>query len=123
MEMNLADRCEYLEEENRQLRAALRSCDEARFPSKWMLSGGEKRVLLSLISSPDGFRSHEALLHAGRRAESVYDADLVKVLVAKLRKKLKPFGIEIHTVWSQGYKIDPISKSRILAARTREVTA
>lgn len=119
----LAERCSYLEEENRQLRAALRSSDDARFPSKWTLSGGEKRVLMSLVSSVDGFRSYEALLHAGRRYDSVTDPGLVKVLVAKLRKNLRPFGVEIQTVWGQGYKISAESKAIVQAARTREVVA
>lgn len=121
--MTLADRCDYLEEENRQLRAALRGCDDARFPAKWRLSGGEKRILTSLISAPDGFRSHEALLYAGRRYEAVTDSDLVKVLIARLRKKMKPFGVSIHTVWAQGYKIDAESKAYVLGARIREVAA
>jgi DNA-binding response OmpR family regulator len=120
--MNLAERCDQLERENLHLRSMLRSCDAARYPAKWALNAGEQRVLTSLISAPDGFRTHEALLHAGRKYDdTAVDAGLVKVLVARLRTKLRPYGIRIHTMWGAGYKIDPESKAIVIAARTREV--
>lgn len=118
--MNLAERCDYLEEENRQLRAMLRGSDDARFPAQWRLSAGEKRILRSLISSIDGFRTSEALHAVGSLSESTSE-NLVPVLVCNLRKKLRPFGVEIHTIWGQGYKIDQRSKGIVTGARTKEV--
>lgn len=118
--MNLAERCDYLEEENRQLRAMLKGSDDARFPARWKLSSGEKRILRSLISSIDGFRTSEALHCVASLAEDT-STNLVTVLICSLRKKLRPFGVEIHTVWGQGYKIDQRSKGIVTGARTREV--
>lgn len=120
--MNLAERCEYLEEENRQLRDALRCTEAARFPAKWGLAPADKRVLTSLIGAPGGFRTKEAMFAAARRWESTKpDHHLLTVVICRLRKKLKPFGITIHTVTGEGYKLDPASKAIIIAARTREV--
>lgn len=119
--MNLSERCDQLERENLQLRTMLRSCDAARYPVKWALNAGEQRVLTSLISAPDGFRTHEALLHAGRLHDRVTDRDMIKVLIARLRSKLRAYGVRIHTMWGAGYKIDPESKAIVIAARAREV--
>ena len=52
--MNLEERCLMLEEENRQLRNAMRIPDKARYPAKWRLNGAESRVLSSLINAPAG---------------------------------------------------------------------
>jgi two-component system cell cycle response regulator CtrA len=121
--MNLAERVEFLEEENRQLRDAMRCTETARFPAKWNLSPGEKRVLTSLIGAQGGFRSNEVLFAAARRWDSTGSGNLVSVIVCRLRQKLKPFGITIHTVHGEGYKIDPESKAIVIGARTREVAA
>lgn len=121
--MNLAERCAYLEEENRQFREMLRTPDSARFPKRWRLSLGEQRVLKSLISSVDGYRSHEALQFAGRAHDETSDTKIVHVLVASIRKKLAPHGVSIETVWGQGYKIDAKSKAIVIGARTREIAA
>jgi DNA-binding response OmpR family regulator len=119
--MNIAERVEFLEEENRQLREMLRTPDSARFPKRWRLSLGEQRVLKSLISSADGYRSHEAICIAGRAHDETWDTRLVHVLISSIRKKLAPHGVLIVTVWGQGYKIDPKSKAIVIGARTREV--
>lgn len=122
--MNLAERVEYLEEENRQLRDALQCVDAARFPAKWMLTPAEKRVLTSLQSAPAGFRSREAILHAARRREATEgDGHLIEVIIYRLRSKLRDYGVRIHTIRGEGYKLDPESKAIVTGARIREVAA
>lgn len=119
--MNLAERVELLEEENRQLRDAMRCTETARFPAKWNLSGAEKRVLTSLINAQGGFRAREVLFTAARRWESTGNNHLLEVIICRLRKKMKPLGVTIHTIRGEGYKIDADSKAIVIGARTREV--
>lgn len=40
---------------------------------------------------------------------------IVDVFVCKMRKKLKPFDIEIETVWGQGYRMTAASKANAAA--------
>lgn len=120
--MNLEERCLLLEEENRQLRNAMRLPDVARYPAKWRLNGAESRVLSSLISAPGGYRSREALAQAARRWETTAASDeLLKVVICTLRKKIAPFDIKIDTVRGVGYKLGEDAKAKIVGARTREV--
>ncbi|MER9912667.1 winged helix-turn-helix domain-containing protein [Mesorhizobium sp. M0050] len=37
---------------------------------------------------------------------------IIDVFVCKLRKKLKPLGVEIQTVWGQGYRLLPMVTER-----------
>jgi two-component system cell cycle response regulator CtrA len=113
--MNLVERCEYLEEENRQLHAALKGSDSIHFPREWRLNAAERRVVRSLASSPSGFRSHEALFKVAAVREDVGHT-LLGVVISRARKKLKPYGIEIQTVWGEGYKLYPESKEAVLRA-------
>lgn len=39
------------------------------------------------------------------------EVKIVDVFVCKMRKKLKPFGIEVDTVWGQGYRLTPAAKA------------
>lgn len=120
--MNLEERCFLLEEENRQLRNAMRLPDVARYPAKWRLNGAESRVLSSLVSAPSGYRSRDALAQAARRWETTAASDrLLKVVMCTLRKKLAPFDIKIDTVHGVGYKLGEDAKAKIVGARTREV--
>ena len=41
------------------------------------------------------------------------DAKIIDVFVCKMRKKLKPLGIEIETLWGRGYRITGPSKQRV----------
>lgn len=36
---------------------------------------------------------------------------IVDVFVCKMRKKVKPFGMEIKTIWGVGYQLSPDSKA------------
>lgn len=113
--MNLAERCELLEEENRQLKAALCGSEAIHFPREWKLNAAERRVVRSLASSPSGFRTHEALFKVAAVKEDV-DRALLGVVIARARRKLKPYGIEIQTVWGEGYKLYPESRLAVLKA-------
>ncbi len=101
--MNIHVQNEYLKEENRQLRAML-VAREFNTPVEWGLSRCEEKLLSSLYAAPGHMRRKEAL-----RIASCLDPDadekVVEVRVSKMRKKLKPYGVIIRTVWGEGYEL------------------
>ncbi|EKS37786.1 helix-turn-helix domain-containing protein [Afipia clevelandensis] len=109
--MNIHERVEYLEEENRQLRQSIAGMKHD-FPREWGLTGAEQRALNCLYTGQNFFRQEEAIRFAASNGNAT-DRDLVKVYICKLRKKLKPYGIEIKTVWGEGYELTPESGSLI----------
>ncbi len=113
----LRDRVEELEETVRQLREVL-GADGFAFPPSWKLSPQETALLRSLYKSTDGFRTHDQLAYAIQRKEIV-SQDHLKTVEHYVRKKVKPLGIEIATVWGKGVRLTGDSKAiidRALAA-------
>jgi hypothetical protein len=49
------------------------------------------------------------------------DPKMVDVVICNLRKKLKPFGLTINTLWGRGYYLDPKDRQSVLASVEREV--
>ena len=49
------------------------------------------------------------------------DPKMVDVVICNLRKKLKPFGLTIHTLWGRGYYFDEKDRQRILSLIERNV--
>lgn len=109
--MNVHQEVEFLREENRQLRESLVGAEFA-FPAEWRLTRAEQLLLNSLYTGPNFFRGEEALRFASCRGNAT-DRDVVKVRVCGMRKKLKPAGIEIKTVWGEGYELTPGSAAII----------
>ena len=112
-------------QENSMLREQVRQLTEMiggtlfEFPRYWKLTRAEQRLLNSLYTGSKGFRRHEALMYAVAHSDWADDA-LLKVQVCKVRKKLKPFGIEIKTVWGEGYELTPASSEIIKRAITSQ---
>ena len=112
-------------QENSMLREQVRQLTEMiggtlfEFPRNWKLTRAEQRLLNSLYTGSKGFRRHEALMYAVAHSDRADDA-LLKVQVCKVRKKLKPFGIEIKTVWGEGYELTPASSEIIKRAITSQ---
>lgn len=100
----LRERCDELEEENRQLRETL--APHTVFPWEWKLRPAEERVLSCFLSSPNRIRTKEQLRQAISKFADT-DGKVVEVTICQLRKKVQPFGIEILTRWSVGYEITP----------------
>lgn len=106
----LRDRCETLEEENRQLREAM--APVIAFPKGIGLRPAQVRILAALLAAPNGICSRELLFHAiSGRNEG--DENTVKVSICGLRKKLQPYGIEILTRWAVGYEITAENRARL----------
>lgn len=93
-----------LKERNRQLEELL-APSTLQPPLEWRLTASEARVFAHLASR-DVCRKEGILaaLYADRIDEAP-EPKIVDVFVCKLRKKVKPFGVEIETVWGQGYRL------------------
>lgn len=97
----LRDRIALLEERVRQLENALAPVWNA--PVEWRLTSSESRVFSHLMTRDVATKdSIMAPLYSDQLKDEV-EPKIVDVFVCKLRKKLRPFGIQINTVWGQGY--------------------
>jgi DNA-binding response OmpR family regulator len=112
-----------LRERVAQLEAALVEAGGFLVPVEWRLTPSEARVFCALLSRPlltkDALMA--ALYHNLGRDEA--DQKIVDVFICKLRKKLKPFGIAIETVWGQGYYLPPATRSQLRSEQQQRVAA
>lgn len=111
--MDVERRLEVVEQENLFLRervAALQSIlmDCVRPPLEWRLTGQEARVFGVLVNRELASKAAiMAALYADRATErEVPEPKIADVFICKLRKKLRPFGVEITTVFGQGHALN-----------------
>ena len=111
----LRDRCETLEEENRQLKETFAPIRV--FPKSWGLRPAHHRILSCFLESPNGVRSDAQLravaCHPDAECESI-----VKMQISYLRKLMKPHGVEIKTRYGVGYELPAASREILRAALT-----
>jgi two-component system cell cycle response regulator CtrA len=127
--VDVAARLEGLEAENERLQfrvEELERClgmddDSCRFPVEWLLTASESRLLGFLMTRE--MASKEAILLAlySLRADDAPDIKIVDVFVCKARKKLSRFGVQIETIWGQGYRLCRASKDHIRALKEDSV--
>jgi len=68
----------------------------------------EFEILEALRASSPRIISKEALLFAlYQLRQEEPELKIIDVFICKLRKKLKPLGISIDTVWGRGYRMLP----------------
>lgn len=122
----LRERIEILEEENQQLRELL--VPKVTFPAEWKLDVGETRVLSALYAARHACDVNRLLyaltyMRAGRLTEPVRTS--VDIRLCKLRRKLRPFGVEILTVRGVGWSLSPESRGiiRYVLDRAHEALA
>lgn len=110
--MSRTEREAVLEAENDRLRARvadlealLFAADGWRAPPDWGLTASEARIAGVLIARE--LASRNMIMAALYRddAKDEPDPKVVGVFVCKLRRKLKPFGIVIETVWGEGWRL------------------
>lgn len=105
----LRDRNDFLEEENRQLRKGIETSIEIvdfQIPNTEFTST-ECRVLAALIQGD--LVTKDAVyvrVYPDHYMGDAPDIKIIDVFVCKLRRKLKPLGIAISTVWGRGYRIE-----------------
>ncbi len=118
-----AARCAVLERENETLRDRIVWLEQKigldfEAPLELRLTSHESRLLGVLKKAP-GAVSKEGLMnivyHERVTDGEVPEVKIVDVFVCKLRKKLKPLGIEIVTHWGRGYSLSRAGKDRLAA--------
>ena len=111
--MDVERRLEVVKQENLLLRervaaleAILMDCWQP--PIEWRLTHQEALVFGVLVNRDLATKDAiMAALYAERVTdEEVPEPKITDVFICKVRKKLKPFGIEIRTVWGQGWALD-----------------
>jgi two-component system, cell cycle response regulator CtrA len=77
------------------------------------LTPQENRFLGALVARPLATREliMTALYH--QRGADEAEMKIIDVFACKVRKKLKPLAIEIHTVWGRGYRLDAATRTRL----------
>ena len=62
--------------------------------------------------------SHGAIFEATRHAPQSRGEDveekIVHIRISIIRKKLRPYGLEIETVWGRGYRLASETRARLL---------
>jgi DNA-binding response OmpR family regulator len=109
----LRERIGELEEENRQLKSALRP--SVCFPATWKLWPREAKLLATLYASP-GCVTYESLRLAMVGTRSDAPEDIVQVYLCRMRPKVGPLGIEIRVVRGTGLVLQPESRAIITKA-------
>ncbi|XUM21031.1 helix-turn-helix domain-containing protein [Bradyrhizobium oligotrophicum S58] len=107
-----------LERENDMLRERVRQLEEllgfyCPVPLEFQLTRSEAAVFGALLARE--VVTNDTLMAALYRdcARDEADPDVFKVFVHKVRKKLKPFGLTIETIWGTGYRLTAASKTMV----------
>ncbi len=89
--------------------------EEVAPPLEWRLTAAESRVFCALLARDRASKDHLLwAMHNGRPGDEP-ELKIIDVLVCKIRAKLKPFGVAIHTIWGFGYCLDAETKARFRA--------
>lgn len=95
---------ETLRERIRQLEEAL-SPSAVELPLEWRLTASEARVFAHLTTRKVASKQSIMAALYSDRPDDDPEMKIVDVFICKLRKKVKPFGVEIQTVWGHGYAL------------------
>jgi DNA-binding response OmpR family regulator len=107
-----------LENENARLReqaAYLQDALTCGFlaPLEWGLTAQENRFLGALVARPLATRELIMVALYHHRGGDEAEMKVIDVLACKLRKKLKPHAVAIHTVWGRGYRLDTPTRTQL----------
>ena len=110
-----------LEAENDELRERVRQLEEELFfdpgwqcPLEFSLTPSEQQILQALMSREEASKDFLLLSTAEAGREKDAAIKIVDGHICHIRRKLKPFGVEIETLWGRGYRLPPASKTRLL---------
>lgn len=119
--MDLDRRLEVIEQENELLREQVRRLERALIdtkplPFEWGLTGQEARLFGVMVNRR--LATSDSIMAALYRDFGLDEPEekIVDVLVCKIRKKLKPFGVTIQTIWGQGYALEDGVRSQLRSA-------
>lgn len=109
-----------LRKENQILREQVRQYKEAltapfRAPAEWRLTPTEWTIMGVLVQLEIGTLNAIMTALYGTRPGDIPDQEIVGVYVCRMRRKLKPLGIVIHTQMGVGFFLDPETRRRLKA--------
>jgi len=99
----LREENELLKEQNAYLRSALMGAVE--LPLEWKLTKTEQRIMSVCLARDLATKEALAAALYWDKEDPADGPSNVKVHISKIRRKLKPFGIEIKTIWGQGFHV------------------
>lgn len=124
---NFEERCRIQENEIGVLRERVATLEAAQgigvdVPIQFCLTVKETTILGILMkrdiaTKPGICSAMYSLINTG---EKDIDPKIIDVFVCKMRKKLKPYGIDIGTKWGQGYYLGKKDKAIVLAVLAEE---
>lgn len=94
-----------------QLRERVRQLEEEIAPSsvsvplEWRLTSSEARLFAHLTTRAVATKSSIMTALYSDRPEDDPELKIVDVFICRIRRKVKPYGVEIATVWGQGYSL------------------
>lgn len=116
--MNVDARLEAIEAENAMLRERIAHLESLLghhwlAPVEWRLTASETRVFGTLLARD--LATKDAIMAALYRNDAKDEAEIkiVDVFVCKMRRKLKPFGVEVLTRWGEGYYLSAETKAAL----------
>jgi len=78
-----------------------------------VLTRQEHAIFTALHAASPRIRTKEQLLADVYWSENDDpEIKIIDVWICKLRKKLQPLGVNIQTVWGQGYRLMPVASER-----------
>lgn len=110
VERRLREEVALLQEEVRWLKDLL--APPGFLPAVFKLSAHEERTLKALLSRKEWTR--EALyesIYLYSNEPNIPDMRMIDTVICKLRRKIKPWGIEIETLYGQGFRIAPAMRA------------
>ena len=82
-------------------------------PPEFRLTRQESQFVACLLAKP-GARSHDFILSAISNGNTWSDSRLSQVIACKVRRKLKPWSIDIVRNWGLGYGLHERDRQRLL---------
>lgn len=121
-------RLEALEAANARLRDRVAELEDAlgftiEMPVYLGLTSAEARVFGALMKRPTWTKEQLMVALYSDRPDDPPEIKIVDVFICKLRKKLRPIGVDIETLWGQGYRLTPAMRERAAAIIERRASA
>ncbi|MBN9457375.1 MAG: winged helix-turn-helix domain-containing protein [Bosea sp.] len=111
-ERRLREEIDQLREESRWLRELLRPPEF--LPAVFRFTALEERAFKALLNRDQWPReSLHNVTYDEHNDRDLPDIKVIDVMICKMRKKLKPLGVEIETLYGQGYRISSEHKQRV----------
>jgi two-component system cell cycle response regulator CtrA len=109
-------RAKVLETENDELRSRVRQLEEAigiadEPPLVFGLTKNESIMFGVMMNNRSPRKETFMPALFSDRIDDAPDIKIVDVWICKMRRKLRPFGIEIKTCWGAGYEMPEASKA------------